>query len=121
MKQPKFVITMLAMAVLVVGMTFAPVPRANGQVGIQFGWQQPPNEYNDVQRQGFHAGLDAARHDIDGGLAPDPQRHSDFRHPQGVPQNLHDDFRHGFENGYQTAYQHRGDGDPDHHDSGQPR
>jgi hypothetical protein len=123
MKQPKSALTMVAAVAFMAGMTFSPamVPQADAQISFHLGWQQPPHEYNNVQQQGFHAGIDAARHDIDRGLPPDPHRHGDFRHPEGVPGNLHSDFRNGFENGYQTGYHHRGDYDRNHHDWGQPR
>ncbi len=108
---------MLTAATLAVGMTVSPmaVPRANAQISFHLGWQEPPREYNDIQRQGFHAGIEAARHDLDMGMPPDPRRHWDFRRPE-VPPGARDDFRHSFSRGYEMAYQHRGDWDRDHHD-----
>jgi hypothetical protein len=119
MKQPKPILSMFAAVALMAGMTVIPatLPQANAQISFHFGWQQPPHEYNQVQQQGFHAGIDAARHDIDRGLPPDPHRHGEFRHPE-VQGNLHEDFRHGFQHGYEVAYQHRGEWDRDHHDWG---
>ena len=108
MKKPKSTLTMLASAVLMVGMT-VPIsaPQANAQISIHLGWQQPPPDYNDVRRQGFHDGIDAARHDIDRGLPPDPHRHERFRHPP-VGHHQRDDYRRGFDRGYHAAYEHRG-------------
>jgi hypothetical protein len=122
MKQTRPVLTMLAAAALMAGVSVTPrmVPQANAQISFHLGWQQPPGEYSDVQRQGFHAGIDAARRDIDHGMPPNPQRHGEFRHPQ-VPGNLHNDFRQAFQHGYETAYQHRGEWDRNHHDWGQPQ
>jgi hypothetical protein len=119
MKLPKSTLTMLAGAAFLAGMTLTPmtVPLAGAQISIHLGWQQPPHEYNGVQRQGFHAGIEAARHDIDHGLPPDPNRHDDFRRPHVSP-HLRDDFRRGFQHGYEVAYQHRGDWDRNHHDWG---
>ena len=119
MKQRKTKLTTIAAAVLAVGMTVSPilVPMANAQISFHLGWQAPPPEFNDIQRQGFHAGIDAARHDIDFGMPPDPRRHGEFRHPP-VPGPARDDFRHSFGRGYEMAYQHRGEWDRDHHDWG---
>ena len=108
---------MLAAGMLVVGMTVSPmaVPTANAQISFQLGWQQPPQEFNDFQRQGFHAGIQAGHDDLDHGMPPDPGRHWDFRRPH-VPRGARDDFRRGFQRGYQISYEHRGDWDRDHHD-----
>lgn len=121
MKQPRRIISLIAATAFMAGMTAIPavVPQANAQISFHLGWQEPPHEYNQVQQQGFHAGIDAARHDIDRGLPPDPHRHPDFRHP-AVPGNLHEDFRNAFQHGYEVAYQHRGEWDRNHHDWGQP-
>jgi hypothetical protein len=92
---------------LMAGMTVLPltVPAANAQISFHLGWQQPPHEYNDIQQQGFHAGIHAARHDMDHGLPPDPHRHGEFRHPEVGP-GARDAFREAFRHGYETAYQH---------------
>jgi hypothetical protein len=115
MKHQNPTLAMLAVAALMAGVTVSPmaVPHANAQISIHLGWQDPPREYNDLQQQGFHAGIEAARHDLDHGMPPDPNRHSDFRHQR-------EDFRRGFSQGYEVAYQHRGEWDPHHHDWGQP-
>lgn len=117
MKRLKPTLAMLAAATLMAAMTISPmaVPPANAQFSIHFGWQQPPRQYNDVQRQGFHAGIDAGRRDIDRGLPPDPHRHRRFRHPP-VPGGARHDFRRGFRHGYDMAYQHRGDWNRNRHD-----
>ncbi len=117
---------MLAAAVLMAGMTFSPmgVPQANAQISFHLGWQQPPQEYNDIQRQGFQAGIRAGRADLDHSLAPDPDRHGEFQRPR-VPDEQRNDFRRGFQHGYEVAYQHRDSGDwnQEHHDgdAGVPR
>jgi hypothetical protein len=120
MRQPKPILSMFAAVALMAGMTVIPatLPQATAQISFHLGWQQPPNEYNQVQQQGFHAGIDAARHDIDHGLSPDPHRHGEFRRPE-VQGNMREDFRHGFQHGYEVAYQHRGEWDRHHHDWGE--
>jgi hypothetical protein len=101
---------MLAGAALMAGMAISPmmVPQANAQISFHLGWQQPPGEYNDAQQQGFHAGIQSARHDMDNNLPPDPHRHGEFRHP-GLPQEQREDFRRGFRHGYEVAFQHHED------------
>jgi hypothetical protein len=67
MKQPNFTFSMLAATVLMAGMTIGPMtaPPANAQISLNLGgWQQQP-DYNQVRSQGFHDGIDAARHDLD--------------------------------------------------------
>ena len=117
MKRTKSTVALLTAATLAVGMTLTPmgVPTANAQISFHLGWQQPPQEFNDFQRQGFHAGIQAAHNDLDHGMPPDPQRHGDFRHPH-LPPGARDDFRRGFQRGYDIAYQHGSDFDHDHHD-----
>lgn len=119
MKKPKFTHAMIVAAALMAGVTVSPiaVPQATAQISFHFGWQQPPREYRDIQRQGFHAGIEAASHDLDHGMRPDPSRHVEFRRP-GVPPGQRDDFRRGFQNGYEVAYQHRSDWDTHRHDWG---
>jgi hypothetical protein len=117
MKQRKSALTLLATAALVAGITVSPLalPIANAQINIHLGWQQPPQDYNDISRRGFHDGIEAARHDLDHGMPPDPHRHGDFRHPP-VDHHARDDYRSGFDRGYHAAYEHRGDWDRNHHD-----
>lgn len=117
MNRTKSTLAILTAATLAVGMTLSPmaVPKAEAQISFHLGWQQPPQEYNDFQRQGFHAGIEAAHEDLDHGLPPDPHRHWDFRRPH-VPPGARDDFRRGFQHGYEMSYQHRSDWDRDHHD-----
>jgi hypothetical protein len=109
MKRVKPMISSVAAVALIAGLSVAPVAvrPAHAQV-VQFSWQEPPHEYSDIGRQGFHAGIEAAHHDIDAGRPPDPRRHQEFRHPH-LPPGQRDEFRHGFERGYHVAYDHRGD------------
>jgi hypothetical protein len=62
----------------------------------------PPAIYNDVARQGYRDGYDAAMRDIRSNVPPDVDRHPRFRNPPvGAP--LREDYRHGFRDGYQAA------------------
>jgi hypothetical protein len=75
-------------------------------------WDQPPNEYRDVQSQGFREGIEAARHDYDSHSRKDADDHDRYRHPP-VDRRFADDYRNGFREGYSRAMQHMRD---DHHD-----
>jgi hypothetical protein len=81
-------------------------------------WDQPPDEYRDVQRQGFHDGVDAARKDWDLHAHKDADDHERFRHPP-VDRQFDHDYRDAFKHGYSEAMHHMKDErhDPDH---GQP-
>ena len=69
------------------------------------GWDAPPQEFRDVQRQGFHDGLEAAHNDFDNHYPPNVEARREFRHPP-VPHQLQDDYRDGFRRGYDRAFSH---------------
>ncbi|HKF47617.1 MAG TPA: hypothetical protein VKB38_09695 [Terracidiphilus sp.] len=76
-------------------------------------WDQPPDEYRDVQRQGFHDGVEAARHDWDRHSRKDADDHDRYRHPP-VAREFHNDYRDGFKHGYDVAMSHIRDERRDH-------
>lgn len=78
-------------------------------------WDQPPDEYRDVQRQGFHDGVDAARDDWSARRHKDADDHERYRHPP-VDRGMRDDYREGFRRGYQVAMDHMRDHDHDRPD-----
>ena len=81
-----------------------------GQNGYgQGGWDAPPQGYTDVQRQGFHEGMQAARHDVQTQQQPDPRRHMEFRHPS-VPPEARDQYREAFRQGYFMTMRHMHEG-----------
>ncbi len=69
------------------------------------GWDAPPQEYRDVQRQGFHDGIEGARKDFENHRRPNVNNRDEFRHPN-VPRNLRHDYRDGFRRGYNVGVQH---------------
>jgi hypothetical protein len=75
------------------------------------GWDAPPQEFRDVQRQGFHDGLEAGRHDFESHRQPSAERRREFRHPP-VPPPVREEYREGFRRGYDSAFGHFRD---DHH------
>jgi hypothetical protein len=66
----------------------------------------PPAEFNDVARQGYHDGWEAARRDVAHNAPPNVEAHPRFRNPR-VPPPAVEDYRHGFREGYQ-AFLRRG-------------
>ena len=81
-------------------------------------WDQPPDEYRDVQRQGFHDGIEAARRDWDRHSHKDADDHEHFRHPP-VDQQFAHDYREAFKHGYSEAMHHMKD-ERHEGDHGQP-
>jgi hypothetical protein len=76
---------------------------ATSYVGSQEGrWDEPPSEYRDAQRQGFHDGVEAARSDFETRSHKDADDHDRYRHPS-VEREFVDDYRHGFKEGYSRA------------------
>jgi hypothetical protein len=69
------------------------------------GWDAPPQEFRDVQRQGFHDGLQAAHEDFDRHRPPSAERRREFRRPP-VPPPDRDAYREGFHRGYDAAFSH---------------
>ncbi len=100
-------LTMSAIA-LSLGTLFAAGPRAYAQQGPPppgFGWDAPPQELNEIQRHGFHEGIEAAHKDIDMNRNPDVGDHEIFRHPH-LPPEQREAFRDGFRRGYGLAMAH---------------
>ncbi|HVT98356.1 MAG TPA: hypothetical protein VHE33_12690 [Acidobacteriaceae bacterium] len=102
------------MAVLLIAMS-ARVARAGGvasaapgQVSLQVqvgGWDAPPGELNEIQRQGFHDGIEGARRDFDNHRPPDVNNRDEYRHPN-LPRGQREAYRDGFRRGYRVAMDH---------------
>ena len=69
------------------------------------GWDSPPQEFREVQRQGYHDGIDGARKDYDNHRRPDVNNRDEYRHPHVAP-SAQGDYREGFRRGYETAMDH---------------
>ncbi|MBB6142317.1 hypothetical protein HNQ77_000255 [Silvibacterium bohemicum] len=80
-----------------------PPPPGYGQE--QGGWDAPPAEFQDIQRRGFHDGIEGARKDFDNHRPPSVENRDEFRHPP-VPRDARRDYRDGFRRGYETAMHH---------------
>ena len=80
------------------------------------GWDAPPQEFQDVQRQGFHAGIEAARDDFERHHHADMDHRREYKRPP-VPPRDRDAYREGFHRGYNSAFSHFREGhehDRDH-------
>src|SRR6267154_1516231 len=75
-------------------------------------WDEPPGEFREVQRKGFHDGVEAARSDFERHRHKDADDHERYRHPN-VERSLRDDYRDGFRRGYEMAKSHMRE---EHHD-----
>lgn len=75
-----------------------------GQDG-QGRWDEPPSEYRDASRAGFHDGIEAARRDYAERRHKDADDHQMYRHPP-VEHSVRDDYRHAFREGYSRAMNH---------------
>lgn len=79
-----------------------PPPSAYGPGG---GWDLPPGQMREVERQGFRDGVDRARRDVGNHRRPNVNNRDEFRHPS-VPGYARRDYRSGFRRGYNVAMQH---------------
>jgi hypothetical protein len=115
MKLNRFAIPVLALALGTSGMTMAhaygmpqePPPPGYGPGG----WDAPPPEFQEIQRKGFHDGIEGARKDFDNHRPPDVSNRDEYRHPP-VPRDARRDYRDGFRRGYDAAMHHLMGGGP---------
>ena len=68
-------------------------------------WEAPPGEFNEMQRQAFHDGLECARKDVDQHRKPNVEKCDDYHHPH-VSHDQLDDYRECFGRGYDRAITH---------------
>ncbi len=75
------------------------------------GWDTPPQELQEMQRRGFHDGIEGARKDFDNHRRPDVNNRDEYRHPQ-VRRGEREAYREGFRRGYELGVSHQmGGGD----------
>lgn len=68
-------------------------------------WEAPPGEFNDIQRRGFHDGIEGARKDVENHRRPDVNNRDEYRHPD-VPHDMRKTYRDAFRRGYEQAMSH---------------
>jgi ribosome modulation factor len=69
-------------------------------------WDRPDNAWNDIQRRGFHDGIEGARHDIENHRQPNVNNRDEFRHPDDVPPPMRHAYREAFRRGYDRGISH---------------
>ncbi len=69
------------------------------------GWDAPPGELREFQRQGFLDGVQGAERDFQNHRIWNVRNRDEFRHPR-VPGNVRGDYREGFKRGYYATVQH---------------
>ncbi len=97
----------------------APAQPQYGQYEGQGRWDEPPSEYRDAQRMGFHDGIEAARTDFYNHRHKDADDHEAYRHPR-VERELVSDYRHAFQEGYSRAMHHMREERQEHRDYDEP-
>jgi hypothetical protein len=89
--------------------SFAAVGAAQGAPSAALqeghGWDDVPPGFRDVQRKGFHDGIEGAKKDFDNHRRPDVNNRDEYRHPH-VPASDREDYRDGFRRGYEVATNH---------------
>jgi hypothetical protein len=107
MKLNRFALPVLAFALGTSGIVLAqdapPPPHADS--AEQGGWDAPPQEFRDIQRQGFHDGIEGARKDFDHHKPSNVEDRAEYRHPH-VSASGRQDYREGFRRGYEVAMNH---------------
>lgn len=74
-------------------------------------WDMPPQELQQIQRQGFHDGIEGARKDAGNHRRPDVNNRDEYRNPQ-VPPDQREAYRDGFRRGYEQGVSHLMGGQP---------
>lgn len=105
----RFVITAVAFGLIAVypgarraaAAPASPEPAAWGQEG----WEIPPREFNEIQRRGFHDGVEGARRDYGNHRDPNFENREEYRHPD-LPRDAREVYRDAFRRGYQQAASH---------------
>jgi ribosome modulation factor len=99
---------------LVLGATGLSVARASGMPPVSSSlissqdrddWETPPRELRDIQRQGFHDGIEGARKDADNHRRPDVNNRDEYRSPH-IPREGREAYREGFRRGYEVGVAH---------------
>jgi len=84
---------------------FSSSPLASGLAQDRGDWDRPDDAWDDIQRRGFHDGVEAARDDFANGRRPDADDRPEYRHPR-VPGRIRQVYRDSFLRGYNVAMSH---------------
>jgi hypothetical protein len=115
MMRNRLAVSALAVALVTSGYVVAqPYASTASAYAQEHGWDSPPQEFRDIQRQGFHDGIEGARKDYDNHRRPDVNNRDEYRHPH-VPDSARADYREGFQRGYQVGMDHLMEANRGHH------
>lgn len=89
-------------------------PAANAQDREHGDWDAAPQEFREVQRQGYHDGVEGARKDYENHRRPGVENRDEYRHPH-VSSSAREDYREGYRSGYQKGVEHLYGHDHDHY------
>jgi hypothetical protein len=101
----RLAVPVLAVTLATSGFVFAQPLPSPASAFQQSGWDTPPAEFREIQRQGFHDGIEGARKDFDNKRKPDVNSRDEYRHPRVAP-SVQADYREAFRRGYETAMDH---------------
>src|SRR5258708_9131200 len=111
MMRNQFAISALALALSMSGFAIAQ-PFAAPAPAFQYqdhdrdrDWNLPPQEFRDIQRQGYHDGIEGPRKDYHNHRRPDLNNRDEYRHPH-FPETARADYRDDFRPRYDTAWHH---------------
>ncbi len=74
-------------------------------------WEMPPGEFNEIQRRGFHDGVEGARRDYGNHRNPDVNNREEYRNAN-FPPEVREVYRAAYRRGYETAASHLWGGPP---------
>lgn len=91
----------------------APAPAAPAAPAAygQERWEIPPGEFNEIQRRGFHDGIQGARRDFGNHRRPDVNNREEYRN-SNLPPDVRHVYREAFRRGYEQAASHLWGGAP---------
>ncbi len=113
MQTGKTILGVLAGAALLAGTSPAifaqgpppPPPPGYYQGGPPQPWEAPPPEFQEIERRGFHDGVEGARKDFGNHRRPDVENRDEYRHPP-VGRADRRAYREAFRRGYQAGVDH---------------
>lgn len=111
MKINSFAISILVLSLAVPGVTVSKAKATTPPPGYisapqeREGWDVPPTEFREIQRQGYHDGVEGARRDFENHRRPDVNNRDEYRHPH-VDASARQDYREGYRRGYENAVNH---------------
>jgi len=96
---------------LALGVALAPIATSRAYAApaegyqVRWPWDQPPPEFKEMERKGFHDGVQGATKDYDHHRFPNVENRSEYKHPHVDP-SFREDYRRGFRRGYDDAMKH---------------